>query len=154
MWALQYSNTLITCARMQSSHLPPLAPWETCYPAAPLCGFHWGRPVPDYVAVSISAESRVICPVLWDFGLWAQCCEVLAIVLVQQRRKTDILTTQVSAGSSVFSGFWWFFFFNCYFCFMFFTEGLFLALLQTEYRTRTKFLLSVERLCWNIKSYW
>lgn len=110
-WAQQYSNTLI-CARMQSSHLPPLAPWATCYPAAPKCIFQGGRPVPHYVARSVSAETHFIPPVPWGFVLWAQFCEVLAIAFGAAEEETRHLhcPVLVSAGGSVCSGFWWLFF--------------------------------------------
>lgn len=145
---------------MQSSQLPPLAPWETCYPAALLCVFHWGRSVPHYVAVSVSAESSMIPPVPWGFGLWAQFCEVLAIVFGAAEEETRHLRypVPVSAGNSVCSGFWWLFFY-CYFCFTYFTEELFLALYQIEYKTRTlsficrKSLFGIRRVT-DMKSYW
>lgn len=48
-----------------------------------------------------------------------------------------ILATQCSPESSVTVS-------HCYFHLMFFTEELFLALFQTEYKTGTQFILCVE----------
>lgn len=138
---------------MQSSHLPPLALWETCYPVAPLRIFHWGRPVPCYVAVSVLAMSKVIPPVPGGFGLWAPFSEVLAIVLGTAEEETRHLwyPVLVFAGSLVCLGFWWLFFIA--FLFYVFYRRVIPCTLPDRIQNKNQ-IAFICRICWNIESYW
>lgn len=89
----------------------------------PHCIVFVGEGLSLVTLLSISAESRITPPVPPGFELWAWFCEVWAIALVQQRRKTDPVL--VSEGSTVCSGFWWLFKITIFvLCFFFFYRGV------------------------------
>lgn len=78
---------------------------------------------------------------LQDFvmGCWRQKMDVFGAVGVLATQCTPVYSVTVS---------------YCYFHFVFFMEELLLAFFQTECKMGTKFILCVERVCWNIQSYW